>query len=167
MCVTPHPSPFPAPQDLKPGNLLVTEQGDLKVSDFGLSRLREGPRGDMSPHVVTLWYRAPEVLLGSTQYSTYVDLWSVGCICAEMHLRCRLFQGVSDVDQLGKIFHALGTPTLENWPTHRDLPRFVEWSPCPPTQWDDILRGAPTRAEPRWRSLIESTVVLCPEKRTV
>ena len=135
----------------------------LKIADFGLSRPLAS--GDLSPHVVTLWYRPPEVLWGDTRYGTAVDMWAAGCVCAEMHLRVRLFQGVSDVDQLGKIFHALGTPTEASWPGHRQLRCFVDWTPAPATPWDQILAGAPTPLAPRWRDLVERTVVACPARR--
>lgn len=180
-----HPRPRPLPllgvacpspaQDLKPGNLLLTAAGQLKIADFGLARpvraaAEERPAkrarpGPMSPHVVTLWYRPPEVLWGSTEYGCEVDMWSAGCVCAEMHLRARLFQGVSDIDQLGKIFHALGTPTEGSWPGHREMPCFVEWTECEGTPWGTILAGAQAEPEPRWRTLIERALVLCPARR--
>ena len=74
--------------------------------------------------VVTLWYRAPDVLMGSRKYSTPVDLWSVGCIFGEMSSSRPLFPGTSDTDQLIKIFKVLGTPNETIWPTMVDLPEY-------------------------------------------
>ena len=74
--------------------------------------------------VVTLWYRAPDVLMGSRKYSTPVDLWSVGCIFGEMSSSRPLFPGTSEADQLNKIFKVLGTPDETDWPTMVDLPEF-------------------------------------------
>ncbi|XP_042332974.1 cyclin-dependent kinase 6 isoform X1 [Sceloporus undulatus] len=89
-------------RDLKPQNILVTSNGQIKLADFGLARIYSFQMA-LTSVVVTLWYRAPEVLLQSS-YATPVDLWSVGCIFAEMFRRKALFRGNSDVDQLGKIF---------------------------------------------------------------
>ncbi|KAJ1510256.1 cyclin-dependent serine/threonine protein kinase [Coelomomyces lativittatus] len=69
-------------RDLKPQNLLINRKGELKLADFGLARTFGIPVRHYSDEVVTLWYRAPDVLLGSKQYSTSIDLWSVGCIFA-------------------------------------------------------------------------------------
>ncbi|XP_057406513.1 cyclin-dependent kinase 6 isoform X2 [Balaenoptera acutorostrata] len=88
-------------RDLKPQNILVTSNGQIKLADFGLARIYSFQMA-LTSVVVTLWYRAPEVLLQSS-YATPVDLWSVGCIFAEMFRRKPLFRGSSDVDQLGKI----------------------------------------------------------------
>ncbi|KAL2080033.1 hypothetical protein ACEWY4_023826 [Coilia grayii] len=87
--------------------------------------------------VVTLWYRAPEVLLQSS-YATPVDLWSVGCIFAEMFRRRPLFQGKSDVDQLGKIFDVVGVPSLEDWPQNVGLPQTA-FAPRPPKPIEDLV----------------------------
>lgn len=87
-------------RDLKPSNLLMSNQGELKVADFGLARFFGDPQDRMTPNVVTQFYRAPEVLLGSREYTTAVDMWSVGCIFAELMTRDILFQGRSELDQV-------------------------------------------------------------------
>ncbi|XP_062842407.1 cyclin-dependent kinase 4 [Trichomycterus rosablanca] len=102
-------------RDLKPENILVTSRGEIKLADFGLARIYSCHMA-LTPVVVTLWYRSPEVLLGSS-YATPVDLWSTGCIFAEMFLCKPLFRGESEVDQLTKIFCLIGLPSEEEWPT--------------------------------------------------
>lgn len=91
-------------RDLKPQNLLIDQNGVIKVADFGLGRAIGIPVRVYTHEVVTLWYRAPEVLLGSTRYSCPVDMWSIGCIFAEMATKKPLFQGDSEIDQLFRIF---------------------------------------------------------------
>jgi len=103
-------------RDLKPQNLLIDKQGNLKLADFGLARAFSLPVRPFTREVITLWYRAPELLLGSPTYSTPVDVWSAGCIIAEMSSHRPLFPGDSEIDQLYKMFRTLGTPTDEEWP---------------------------------------------------
>lgn len=120
-------------RDLKPQNLLIDRQGKLKIADFGLARAFGVPIRTYTHEVVTLWYRAPEILLGGKQYATAVDIWSIGCIFAEMVTRTPLFPGDSEIDELFKIFRCLGTPTEEIWPgvsAYRDFKTtFPKWSP--------------------------------------
>ena len=94
-------------RDLKPQNLLIDRDGNLKLADFGLARAFGVPLRTYTHEVVTLWYRAPEILLGGRQYSTGVDMWSVGCIFAEMCTRKPLFPGDSEIDEIFKIFRYL------------------------------------------------------------
>jgi len=109
-------------RDLKPQNLLINREGSLKLADFGLARAFGIPVRSYTHEVVTLWYRAPDVLMGSRKYSTPVDIWSVGCIFAEMVTSLPLFPGKTDADQLQKIFKVLGTPSETTWPTITELP---------------------------------------------
>ena len=97
-------------RDLKPQNLLINKRGELKLADFGLARAFGIPVNTFSNEVVTLWYRAPDVLLGSRTYSTSIDVWSAGCIMAEMISGIPLFRGRDNNDQLMQIIRVLGTP---------------------------------------------------------
>ncbi|XP_050222887.1 cyclin-dependent kinase G-2 [Mercurialis annua] len=109
-------------RDLKTSNLLLNNEGDLKICDFGMSRQYGSPLKPYTSLVVTLWYRAPELLLGSKQYSTAIDMWSVGCIMAEMLSKEPLFKGNNEINQLSKIFGILGTPNEGIWPGFSKLP---------------------------------------------
>ncbi|KAI0700423.1 Pkinase-domain-containing protein [Cytidiella melzeri] len=98
-------------RDLKPQNLLINRKGELKLGDFGLARAFGVPVNTFSNEVVTLWYRAPDVLLGSRTYSTSIDVWSCGCIFAEMISGVPLFRGRDNQDQLLHIMRIIGTPS--------------------------------------------------------
>ncbi|KAM8785203.1 cyclin-dependent kinase 3 isoform 1-T1 [Rhynchonycteris naso] len=111
-------------RDLKPQNLLINELGAIKLADFGLARAFGVPLRTYTHEVVTLWYRAPEILLGSKFYSTAVDIWSIGCIFAEMVTCKALFPGDSEIDQLFHIFRTLGTPSEATWPGVTQLPNY-------------------------------------------
>ena len=109
-------------RDLKTSNLLLSHKGILKVGDFGLAREYGSPLKEYTSIVVTLWYRAPELLLGCKEYSCHIDVWSVGCIFAELLAMTALFPGKSEVDQLNRIFKDLGTPNERVWPGYDQLP---------------------------------------------
>jgi len=118
-------------RDLKPQNLLIDKEGVLKLADFGLARAFGIPVRTYTHEVVTLWYRAPEILLGAKQYSTAVDMWSVGCIFMEMATRQPLFPGDSEIDELFRIFRILGTPNEMTWPGVSTYPDYKTTFP----QW--------------------------------
>ncbi|RPD63050.1 Pkinase-domain-containing protein [Lentinus tigrinus ALCF2SS1-6] len=111
-------------RDLKTSNLLMNNRGTIKVADFGLARRYGDPVGvgGLTQLVVTLWYRAPEILLGATTYSTAVDMWSVGCIFAELLLNEPLFQAKGEIEMISMIFKLLGPPTRETWPDYHTMP---------------------------------------------
>lgn len=100
-------------RDLKPQNLLLSSDGHVKLADFGLARGFGIPVNAFSSEVVTLWYRPPDILLGSTNYTTPIDMWSIGCIMAELILLFPLFPGKNNQDQVRRIFKVLGTPSIE------------------------------------------------------
>ena len=119
-------------RDLKPQNLLISEDGQvIKLADFGLARAFGMPIKTYTHEVVTLWYRCPEILLSQKHYSLGVDLWSTGCIFAEMAQKRPLFTGDSEIDQIFKIFKCLGTPVEDLWQGASELPEmkctFPRW----------------------------------------
>lgn len=121
-------------RDLKPQNLLINSKGQLKLGDFGLARAFGIPVNTFSNEVVTLWYRAPDVLLGSRTYNTSIDIWSAGCIMAEMYTGRPLFPGTTNEDQLQKIFRLMGTPSERSWPGISQLPEYKPNFPVYATQ---------------------------------
>jgi cyclin-dependent kinase 2 len=115
-------------RDLKPQNLLIdrhstpTRHSDvLKIADFGLARAFSIPIKTLTHEIETLWYRAPEVLLGQKEYSLGVDIWAIGCIFAELVEKKPLFCGDSEIDQIFKIFQFHGTPTIKDWQNIRTI----------------------------------------------
>ncbi|XP_077937102.1 cyclin-dependent kinase 16 isoform X4 [Gasterosteus aculeatus] len=112
-------------RDLKPQNLLINERGELKLADFGLARAKSIPTKTYSNEVVTLWYRPPDILLGSTNYSTHIDMWGVGCIFYEMTTGRPLFPGSTVEEELHFIFKLLGTPTENSWSGISSNEQFV------------------------------------------
>eukprot|EP01016_Furgasonia_blochmanni_P052638 TRINITY_DN8418_c0_g1_i2.p1 TRINITY_DN8418_c0_g1~~TRINITY_DN8418_c0_g1_i2.p1 ORF type:complete len:417 (+),score=113.51 TRINITY_DN8418_c0_g1_i2:378-1628(+) len=116
-------------RDLKTSNLLYNNKGVLKICDFGLARKFGQTSKPYTLPVVTLWYRSPELLLGSDRYTSAIDIWSVGCIFGELVLKEPLFRGQNETDQVDTIFRNLGTPTDQQWPGWRELrfARSVQW----------------------------------------
>ncbi|XP_067084319.1 cyclin-dependent kinase 7 isoform X4 [Osmerus mordax] len=129
-------------EDLKPNNLLLDENGVLKLADFGLAKAFGSPNRVYTHQVVTRWYRSPELLFGARMYGVGVDMWAVGCILAELLLRLPFLAGDSDLDQLTKIFEALGTPTEDSWPGMSSLPDFVSFKLFPGTPLEHIFSAA-------------------------
>ncbi|GAB7349964.1 hypothetical protein MBLNU459_g0654t2 [Dothideomycetes sp. NU459] len=129
-------------RDLKPGNLLVNADCELKICDFGLARgitvdydkLSGTGGGPMTEYVATRWYRAPEIMLSFSEYTKAIDVWSVGCILAELLGGKPFFKGRDYVDQLNQILHVLGTPEestiqLITSPRARDYVRNLPFMP--------------------------------------
>ncbi|OMJ68888.1 hypothetical protein SteCoe_33525 [Stentor coeruleus] len=116
-------------RDLKPENILIDTELNIKLADFGLARAYQIPGKPYTNEVQTLWYRAPEVLLGCEQYSVSIDMWSVGCIFAELMRWRPMFQGTSALNQVIEIFKVMGTPREEDWEGVtglKDFPRTHE-----------------------------------------
>lgn len=126
-------------RDLKPANILITHDGVVKIADLGLARMTYQPlqplvQGDKV--VVTIWYRAPELLLGAKHYNNAIDCWAVGCVFAEMIGLKPIFKGEEakidpkknlpfQREQLGKIFDVLGPPDERTWPDLRIMPEYT------------------------------------------
>ena len=116
-------------RDQKPSNILLNQECHMKLCDFGLARSLTHEAHDheytnpaLTEYVASRWYRAPEILLASPKYTKGVDMWSIGCILAELYLRRPLFAGKSDIDQLYKIFEILGLPNEKDWPVNSAIP---------------------------------------------
>ncbi|KIX06030.1 serine/threonine-protein kinase pef1 [Rhinocladiella mackenziei CBS 650.93] len=149
-------------RDLKPQNLLINTKGQLKLADFGLARAFGIPVNTFSNEVVTLWYRAPDVLLGSRTYNTSIDIWSAGCIMAEMYTGRPLFPGTTNEDQLQKIFRLMGTPSERTWPGISQLPEYKSNFPSYATQSLHILLP---QIDPVGLDLLGKLLQLRPENR--
>ncbi|KAF5303645.1 hypothetical protein FQA39_LY09892 [Lamprigera yunnana] len=130
-------------RDLKPANLLIAHNGLLKVADFGLARiyLKNEPVRKYSHQVATRWYRSPELLYGSHNYTNSIDMWSIGCILAELYNKSPLFPGETDIEQLAIVLYSLGTPTEETWPGLHSLPDYnkITFSYSSGLSWNAIV----------------------------
>jgi len=149
-------------RDLKPQNLLIDANGSIKLADFGLARAVGIPMRTYTHEIITLWYRPPEVLLGTRLYSSAVDLWSIGCIFSEMVQKKTLFAGDSEIDQLYRIFRTLGTPNEKMWPGVSQLsdftPNFPDW---PPRKFCEILN----KLDQPSIAIIQKMLIYDPSKR--
>lgn len=155
-------------RDLKPSNLLINDKGILKVADFGLAREYGSPLRAYTQLVVTLFYRAPELLLRTTKDSDYIysypiDIWSIGCIFSELLTLRPLFDGKSEADQINKIYKLLGTPNERIWPGYNDFPlvKKFKFEDQPYNNLSKILKDL----SPEGFDLINRLLAYCPEKR--
>ncbi|XP_017762292.1 PREDICTED: cyclin-dependent-like kinase 5 [Eufriesea mexicana] len=150
-------------RDLKPQNLLINKNGELKLADFGLARAYGIPVKCYSAEVVTLWYRPPDVLFGAKLYTTSIDMWSAGCIFAELaNAGAPLFPGSDVDDQLKRIFKMLGTPTEETWPDFTTLPDYKFFPLYHPLQG---LAQVTPKLNSRGRDLLQRLLVCNPALR--
>ena len=149
-------------RDLKPQNLLINNKGQLKLADFGLARAFGIPVNTFSNEVVTLWYRAPDVLLGSRTYNTSIDIWSAGCIMAEMYTGRPLFPGTTNEDELQKIFRLMGTPSEHSWP---GISKFPEYKPNFHVYATQDLRHILPQVDQQGLDLLSRMLQLRPELR--
>uniref|UniRef100_I3JTH0 non-specific serine/threonine protein kinase n=1 Tax=Oreochromis niloticus TaxID=8128 RepID=I3JTH0_ORENI len=134
-------------RDMKPENLLCMGPELVKIADFGLAReIRSRP--PYTDYVSTRWYRAPEVLLRSTSYSSPIDQWAVGCIMAELYTLRPLFPGSSEVDTIFKICQVLGTPKKNDWPEGYQLASAMNfrWPQCVPSNLKTLIPNASPEA---------------------
>eukprot|EP00928_Gymnodinium_smaydae_P079195 TRINITY_DN63189_c0_g1_i1.p2 TRINITY_DN63189_c0_g1~~TRINITY_DN63189_c0_g1_i1.p2 ORF type:complete len:315 (-),score=82.09 TRINITY_DN63189_c0_g1_i1:143-1087(-) len=152
-------------RDIKPQNLLIDTRLRLKIADFGLARAFTVPVPKYTHEVVTVWYRPPEILLGAQQYSVPVDLWSIGCVMAEMATAAPLFAGDSEIDTIFKIFMKLGTPTEQQWPGVSDLPDFKANFPKWPAKGWAQIRNTAQQVGPDGIDLLEKLMCYDPRRR--
>jgi len=157
-------------RDLKPPNILVSkvladhQKKLIKLADFGLARAAGLPVKNYTNEVVTLWYRAPDVLLGNQNYNSSIDIWSIGCIMAELVNRVPLFMGKTDADQIKKIFSVMGTPNPEEYPDVKDLKEWAK-DKFEPKEAVPLNKVCP-RLDPAGLDLLQKTLELDPKKRT-
>ena len=134
-------------RDLKGSNLLINSKGELKLADFGLARTEfQTSRPKMEHYtnrVITLWYRSPELLLGSTKYDFTVDIWSAGCIFLEFYEGKPVFCGKDEISQLEKLWRMVGTPDPVTYPEVQDLAWWDMMRPASvyPSQLKETFRG--------------------------
>ena len=148
-------------RDLKPNNLLVNNVGVLKITDFGLAKAFGSPSRPLTHHVVTRWYRSPELLFGARLYGTGVDIWALGCIAAELTIGAPFLPGDTDLSQLTKIFEVRGTPSEETWPGVTKLPDFVKYNEMSGISSEEIF----TAASNDLIQLLDWCLTLDPSKR--
>jgi len=154
-------------RDIKGSNILVNNSGEVKLCDFGLSCImKENEEPGYSNRVVSLFYRAPELLLGSTQYSCEVDIWSAGCVFAQMMLKGYLFQGRSALQQFHKICEKCGVPFEENWPGCSRLPWYSKMvEGLVKTTKRTLKQSYQNRIKPEPLDLLDRILILNPSHR--
>lgn len=143
-------------RDLKPENLLCMGPELVKIADFGLAReIRSRP--PYTDYVSTRWYRAPEVLLRSTNYSSPIDIWAIGCIMAEVYTLRPLFPGASEIDTIFKICQVLGTPKKNDWPEGYQLAGAMNfrWPQCVPNNLKTLIPNASSEAIQLMRDMLQ------------
>jgi len=147
-------------RDLKPSNIAVNEDCELKILDFGLARPTEN---EMTGYVATRWYRAPEIMLNWMHYHQTVDMWSVGCIMAEMLTRRPLFPGTDHIDQLTRILTLCGTPSEETLAkiTSDEARNYIRSMPRKRRNFAEVFQGA----NPQAIDLLEKCLELDADKR--
>ncbi|KAI2623303.1 serine/threonine-protein kinase [Hypoxylon sp. NC1633] len=153
-------------RDIKPNNLLIAADGEVKLADFGLARSFSDPYNKpMTSNVITRWYRPPELLFGAKYYSGAVDIWSVGLVFAELVMRTPFIAGNTEMHQINLICQAIGTPTEENWPGVTKLPDYTVEKEVHPIQGRDYFMSMFGTVGPAGVDLLMKTLILDPKKR--
>jgi cyclin-dependent kinase 7 len=152
-------------RDIKPNNLLIAADGEVKLADFGLARAFADPYRQMTSNVITRWYRPPELLFGAKHYSGAVDIWSVGLVFAELVIRAPYIAGDTEVHQVSLICQAVGTPTEEVWPGVSVLPEYTVPEPATPVRGRDHYLAMFGTAGQEGVDLLMRMLVLDPRKR--
>jgi len=161
-------------RDLKASNLLINKKGELKIADWGLARSWNSDMKRLTNKVITLWYRPPELLLGCSEYTDKIDMWSVGCIIAEMFRRSGFLKGSNEATQLDLIFHTFGHPTEEDWPDFKQKCKL--WPKFGPGEGEPLLPSRLREAltcqlpNPKWMTeqtihMIQKLLEMNPDKR--
>lgn len=150
-------------RDIKGSNLLIDNNGILKLADFGLARSYSADCQQLTNRVITLWYRPPELLLGSQKYTQAVDMWSVGCIFAELLYGRPIFQGKTESDQLNKILELCGSYDESNWPGVSKLPNYAQFKNVKPQKRK--LRDTFKSFDRHALDLVERMLTMDPSKR--
>ncbi|XP_058772984.1 cyclin-dependent kinase C-2-like [Vicia villosa] len=151
-------------RDIKGPNLLIDNEGNLKLADFGLARsFSNEHNASLTNRVITLWYRPPELLLGTTRYGPAVDMWSVGCIFAELLYGKPIFPGKDEPEQVTRIFRLCGTPDEVNWPGVQETPWYNHFKPK--RTMKRCLRGAFRHFDPHALELLDKMLTLDPAQR--
>jgi len=153
-------------RDLKPNNILVNRDCDLAICDFGLARMNEESEDrDMTQYVVTRWYRAPELIMLSKDYTSAIDLWSAGCIMAELLSRRPLFPGADYVKQLEYIINYLGTPSQEDLQATSGNERASKYAASLGNGTTNTIPTVLAGANPQALDLLMKMLVFNPKKR--
>lgn len=136
---------------------------DTNTADFGLARPFGLPARPLTPRVVTLWYRAPEILYGSRDYTTAIDIWAAGCILGELLQSRPLLPGTVEINQLALIHQLLGSPSEEIWPGFDALPHAHSLK-LPRVKYDSLSAVFPKASEGT-KDLLKRLLTYCPEGR--
>lgn len=155
-------------RDIKPNNLLIAADGEVKLADFGLARSFSDPYRIMTHQVITRWYRPPELLLGARHYAGTVDVWSMGTVFAELILRRPFLAGQTDVEQLELICQWIGTPAENNWPGVSKLADYIKFDKAAvqPVRGRDFFLSTFGTAGPVGVDLLMSMLALDPRRRS-
>lgn len=153
-------------RDIKGSNLLISNDGQLKLADFGLARAYDHEKPKVyTNRVITLWYRPPELLLGATAYGPSIDMWSAGCIFAELLMRKPILPGKNEFEQIDLIFKLLGTPDEQAWPKCKDYQYYDLIMSQTPRKYQNRFEEKFGTLEPMAKDLLRKLLMMDPENR--